>query len=90
LSTRTRAREAENTARAAELAQGELRKLILFREPVVLDFQNIPVCTQSFLHALLFESLRLAWAVQSPIHVVNVDPAVKSSLDLLEAYALGG
>jgi hypothetical protein len=81
---------AENTTKAAEFAQNELCKLVVAREPVVLDFQNVPVCTQSFLHALLFESLRLAWAVQAPIYVVNVDPAVKHSLDLLESYALGG
>lgn len=81
---------AENTAKAAEFAKSQLRELVVFREPIVLDFQNIHVSTQSYLHALLFEALRLSWAVQSPLYVVNVDPAVKSSLDLLESYALGG
>jgi len=34
--------------------------------------------------------LRLAWARHTEIFVVNADPAVRSTLELVESYALGG
>jgi hypothetical protein len=51
---------------------------------------NIPILTQSFLHALLYEPLRVAWALKTEIYVVNTRPAVRSNLELLQNYALGG
>ena len=57
---------------------------------MLLDFRGMRFCTQSYLHALLFEALRLAWAKRVPIYVANVEPAVRSGLELLEDYALGG
>lgn len=60
------------------------------KKSVVLDFRNIPVLTQSFLHALPYEALRVAWALKTDIYVVNARPAVRSNLELLQNYALGG
>ena len=80
----------EDTAASAEFARTKLEPRILARQPFALDFRGVDVCTQSYLHALLFEVLRLAWARRIPIYIVNVAPAVRSGLDLLESYGLGG
>nr|BDT32082.1 ATP-binding protein [Myxococcus sp. MH1] len=79
----------ENTDLAAEIGK-KVRNSILAGEPIVLDFAGLSFVTQSFLHALLFRPLRLAWADAIPIHAMNVSPAVRSALEALEEYALGG
>jgi anti-sigma regulatory factor (Ser/Thr protein kinase) len=83
-------KQAENTPNAIALAQNEITPRILRREPIVLDFSGLRILTQSYLHSLLFEPLRLAWALRTPIYVRNVEPAVRSNLELLENYALAG
>jgi hypothetical protein len=83
-------KQAENTPAAIQLAQNEITPRILRREPLVLDFTGLRILTQSYLHSLLFEPLRLAWALRIPIYVRNVEPAVRSNLELLENYALAG
>lgn len=83
-------KQAENTPAAIALAQNEITPRILRREPIVLDFSGLRILTQSYLHSLLFEPLRLAWALRTPIYVRNVEPAVRSNLELLENYALAG
>jgi anti-sigma regulatory factor (Ser/Thr protein kinase) len=83
-------KQAENTPAAIQLAQSEITPRILRREPIVLDFSGLRILTQSYLHSLLFEPLRLAWALRTPIYVRNVEPAVRSNLELLENYALAG
>ncbi len=83
-------RQAENTPAAIQLAQNEITPRILRRESIVLDFSGLRILTQSYLHSLLFEPLRLAWALRTPIYVRNVEPAVRSNLELLENYALAG
>ena len=80
----------ENTEQAEKFAREQLEPLILRKEAVVLDFQGMEIATQSYLHALLYDVLRLAWAKQSFIHVVNASPSVRSGIELVEAYALGG
>lgn len=83
-------KQAENTPAAIQLAQNEITPRVLRREPIVLDFSGLRILTQSYLHSLLFEPLRLAWALRTPIYVRNVEPAVRSNLELLENYALAG
>ncbi len=83
-------KQAENTPAAIQLAQQEITPRILRREPIVLDFSGLRILTQSYLHSLLFEPLRFAWASRTPIYVRNVEPAVRSNLELLENYALAG
>ena len=81
---------AEDTSAARTYSEQHLEPRLIRRESIALDFGTLSICTQSFLHALLYEALRLAWAKRVPIYVLNVKPAVRSSLDLLESYALGG
>jgi hypothetical protein len=80
----------ENTQAARTFAEEQIEPRLYRRDPVALDFRNLEICTQSYLHALLYSPLRLAWARQSPIFVVNANPAVRSGLLFLESYALGG
>lgn len=80
----------ENTLAAGEFAAQRIRPALLAGRPVELDFVGLELCTQSWLHALLFEPIRLAWALRIPIHVVNAVPAVREGLRYLEAYGLGG
>ena len=79
-----------NTEQAEKFAREQLEPLILRKEAVVLDFLGMEIATQSYLHALLYDALRLAWAKQSFIYVVNAGPSVRSGIELVEAYALGG
>ena len=80
----------ENTEQAEKLAREQLEPRILRKEPIVLDFGGMDIVTQSYLHALLFSALRLAWARQSFIYVVNASSSVRSGIELVEDYALGG
>ncbi|WP_437724299.1 ATP-binding protein [Sorangium sp. So ce861] len=80
----------EDTLAASRLSVDEIRPRILSNASVELDFDGLDLCTQSWLHALLFEPVRLAWALRVPIHVVGAKPAVQEGLRFLESYALGG
>ncbi len=80
------AEDISGAARLAATIEGHLVR----REPVALDFRGMKVCTQSFLHALLFTGVRLSWAVQVPIYVENVAPGVAAGLRLVDNYARGG
>ena len=80
----------ENTEQAEKFAREQLEPLILRKKAVVLDFLGMEIATQSYLHALLYDALRLAWAKHSFIYVVNASPSVRSGIELVEAYALGG
>ncbi len=81
---------AEDTPAATQINVNEIRPRILNKALVELDFEGLDLCTQSWLHALLFEPVRLAWALRVPIYVVGAMPAVKEGLRFLESYALGG
>ena len=83
-------RIAEDTVEAHKAARETLEPRLVKREPVALDFRDVELCTQSFLHALLYEPLRLAWALQVPVFVTNARPGVRTGLSLVENYALGG
>jgi hypothetical protein len=80
----------ENTVAAGALNVKEIQPRIMNKMPVEIDFSGLELCTQSWLHALLFEPVRLAWALHVPICVVGAKPAVEEGLRFLESYALGG
>jgi len=80
----------EDTLAAARISADGIVPRLLKKEVVELDFDGLDLCTQSWLHALLYEAVRLAWALRVPIHVVGAQPAVQEGLRFLEAYALGG
>jgi hypothetical protein len=80
----------EDTVAAAQVSADAIMPALLQRKPVALDFTGLDLCTQSWLHALLYEPVRLAWALRVPIHATGAEPAVQEGLRFLEAYALGG
>lgn len=80
----------EDTAEAHAFSASTLEPRILKKESTALDFRNVRVCTQSYVHALLHETVRLAWAKKVPIYVVNASAAVRAQLELVESYSLGG
>jgi hypothetical protein len=80
----------EDTKKATQVASNTLIPWLVQRKTIVLNFRGMEICTQSYLHALLFEPLRMAWALRIPIYVSNVQPGVRSNLELLENYALAG
>ena len=79
---------AENTARAQRLVKDHLLPRIARGESIEFDFSGLQVCTQSYLHALLFLVVRAAYAAKVPLYVTHASPAVVSSLNFLEGYAL--
>lgn len=81
---------AEDIDGAGKVSKEQLQKRLFAREPVALDFRHVDVCTQSFLHALLYDAIRLSWAVQTPIYVENAAPSVKVGVALVDNYARGG
>lgn len=81
---------AEDTVEAQRLSRDTLAPRLLARKPVALDFRGVDVCTQSYLHALLFDVIRLAWALKVAVYALNTSPAVRSGLEMLENYALSG
>lgn len=81
---------AEDTEAAAKLSIEQLQPRLFAREPVAVDFRNVTVCTQSFLHALLYEAIRLSWAVQVPVYIENATPPVITGVRLVDNYARGG
>lgn len=78
------------SAVSAEKAGKALRLNIISGDDIVVDFEGVEFVTQSFLHALLFKLMRLAWAEQHPVYAINAKPAVQSALETLENYALSG
>jgi hypothetical protein len=77
-----------SAAEAESLARDRLMPALVARRPLTLNFSGLDVATQSFLHALLFEPVRLAWALRVPIFVDQAAPSVRQGLDFLESYAL--
>lgn len=80
----------ENNDEAAKLSAKEIVPRLIRKESIALDFINVPLCTQSFAHALLFEALRISWATRTPIYVVNAQPVVRSALQHVEMYSQSG
>ncbi len=80
----------EDAEAALAFAKRELEPRLFRRESITLDFTGVSALTQSYVHALLYEPLRLAWALKVPIHVIHAQPGVRSTLELLEHYALAG
>jgi hypothetical protein len=80
----------EDTAKAVAFAKTTLVPAITAGDPIVLDFRNWTVFSQSYLHALLYVPVRVAWATKIPIYVQNASPVVRSAIEWVESYALVG
>ena len=78
----------ENTVIAEEFSRKELLPRILNRQVLVLNFCNMKICTQSYLHAILFEAVRVSHALQVPLFIKQTSPSVRDGIHLVEMYAL--
>lgn len=79
----------EDTSKAEKFSQKYLIPSINTLKPLCLDFSGYNIITQSFIHAMLFSALKKAYELKVPIAVINVTPAMKDVIALLEWYALG-
>lgn len=81
---------AEDTDAAEKYARKVLTPRLAQRTAIALDFGGWTALTQSYAHSLLYEAVRLAWALKQPIYILNARPGVQSALRFLETYALAG
>jgi anti-sigma regulatory factor (Ser/Thr protein kinase) len=79
---------AEDTHRAQRLVDDHFIPRLTQSESIQLDFSGLQVCTQSYLHALLFLPLREAFKRDGKIYITNATPAIRGALEFLEGYAL--
>lgn len=69
----------------------EIREALCRKEVVELDFSEVKeTAGQPELHALLFEAVRVAWALRVPIYVVGVNPELRTLMEFVESYSLKG
>lgn len=80
----------EDTLEAEAFSSNHLQPKLFRQQPVALNFASVSICTQSYMHALLYNAIRIAWATRTRIYVTNCRPAVRSTIEFLEQYALGG
>ena len=79
---------AENTIQAEEFAKNELIPRLRNKEPILLNFVQIKICTQSFMHSLLYEAVKYAYEYKVPLYVKNTSPSVHDAIKLVEMYGL--
>lgn len=80
----------EDTAQATKFASEVLLPDVAAGRPVALDFINWQVFSQSYLHALMYLVIRMAWATKTTVYVVNAGAVVRSGIEWVEGYALVG
>jgi anti-sigma regulatory factor (Ser/Thr protein kinase) len=78
----------ENTVEAEKFSKEQLIPRIKARQSLRLNFVNVTICTQSFMHALLFEALRTAFELKVPLYIKNASESVKDGIRLVEMYGL--
>lgn len=76
----------EDTHKAEEYASNHISNKINQNIPIVFNFLNISICTQSFVHALMFEVLQKAKKDNVNIYIKNAEDPVIESLNFLESY----
>ena len=79
---------AEDTSIAEKYANDNMIPRLLKGENICLNFMNIDIRTQSFLHALLFNVIKIAYANNRSIYIKSASDPVKDGLRFLENYAL--
>lgn len=79
---------AENTVKAEEFAKNTLIPQIENGRSLTLNFINIPACTQSFMHSVIYEVLKLSYKKQIPIFINHAEPVIKDLIKMVESYTL--
>jgi hypothetical protein len=78
----------ENTIKAEEFAKAVLLPRINNKQIIVLNFTNLTIGTQSFMHSLLYEAIKTAYRLNVPLYAKNVSPSVKDQIKMVEGYGL--
>lgn len=78
----------ENTVKAEEFSKNELIPRIRAGQVLVLNFMQMRICTQSYLHALLFQAIRTAFELKVPLYANRASPSVVDGIHLVEMYSL--
>ena len=82
---------AENKDEARETRLSRIMPAITSGGEVVLDFKNVRYATQSYIHALMGEALqKFGETALEHIEFRNCSPAIKSVIELVVDYSLGG
>jgi len=78
----------ENTVKAESFSREQLIPRIRSGQVLVLNFSQMKICTQSYLHALLFEAIRTAFELKVPLYAKRASPSVVDGIHLVEMYTL--
>jgi hypothetical protein len=82
---------AENKDEAKITREQRILPALAKGEKVVLDFDSVNYATQSFVHALIGEPLqRYGESVLDSFEFQNCSPQLKSLIELVVDYSLGG
>ena len=82
---------AEDKDQAKEIRTTSVLPALDRSEQVVLDFTAVRYATQSFIHALIGETLQKhREAALEMIEFRNCSPAIRSVIELVVDYSLGG
>lgn len=78
---------AENKDRAREIRQKQIIPALEKREIVILDFEKITSTTQSFIHALISDVIRVfGYDVLDRIYFKNCNEVTKAIIEIVVAY----
>lgn len=75
-------------AKAEAFCERHIRRALLNQRPVVLDFKDTGLVTQSFIHALISEAVKQDERWASQIRIENVSAAQKAVYDLALRHML--
>lgn len=82
---------AEDKDNAKQIRTKDLLPTINKKQKVILDFKNIKYATQSYIHALIGEALKkYGENVLNLLEFKNCSPQIKSVIELVVDYSLGG
>ena len=82
---------AEDKDQARELRTSKLLPTLSRNESVILDFVNVQYATQSFIHALIGETLqKYGDRALQMLEFKHCSPQVRSVIELVVDYSLGG
>ena len=84
-------RFAEDKEQAKSIRLKEIMPALQRGEKVVLDFRSVSYATQSYVHALIGEALQKhGESALERLEFRNCSPAVRSVIELVVDYSLGG
>lgn len=79
---------AENKDIARAIRTGEIEPAVANGERVVIDFRGVNLATQSFIHALLSETIRIdGGSALALLEFKGCNPSVKNLVEIVSTYS---